>query len=152
MSDNDYTCPDCLGDKPPNACACALHKAERERDDARAEALKWMARCHTADSEGSMAVDAIRRERDAEWARALDPKNVGTDYGAFLSDPERARMLIQEERILSKSERDAEWVRAVWEVKAQSGVMWREPECHDLRRGAEIRCDEILRRMGVEVE
>jgi len=76
--------------------------------------------CDGIDSLAAL-LDSVREERDKEWAAALDPLNVGTDYGEFLADPKRAALLLKERAALDRADTLAE-VRSFME-KLNAGAM-----------------------------
>ena len=78
----------------------------------------------------------VERERDAAWAKAIDPISVGTDYGALLRQgPEMAGGLLAEKHKLEVDERSAadQQLRAI--VRAGDALRDALDE-HTIKQGA----------------
>jgi hypothetical protein len=125
------------------------------------ESLETMAREWIRNKRGMLwpeseaeSLVALLRRRDEQWAKMLDPKNEGTDYGKFLADPERAKALWDERVKLAEGERDERAKRIVEKVRTSPPTIDKNPKggISPIAFMAAINavCDEFKRRLEAD--
>lgn len=114
------------GNPPGSARDCACHDRMTNRERAWGFLTeRWPSQQVEVDALTALLAE-VERDRDKEWAAALDPLNVGTDYGEFLADPKRAALLLREKADLERDEARAEVERlkVAEQLQRQAAERW----------------------------